>query len=505
MGYLHTAGAALVGLWLTPFLLYRLGSHDYGLWLLGTQVVFYLGLMDLGVVAVMPREVASASGLPASHRTQAITTLIGETATIVLWQLPGVALVGCAVVWLLPPDWATLRGPLGTVVLVFVLTFPLRIFPAVLQGLQDLAFVGATQLTSWAVGSACTVAGIYLGFGLYSLTWGWIATQALSAAMAWFRLARTFPSMLPVRLPSLTLAAMRAQIGRGAWIIVSQLAQVLLSSTDMLLIGKLLGPHAIVPYACTAKLITLLANQPQMFMQLALPALSELRTSASRDQLFALSSTMTQAMLLASGAVFCVVLATNAAFVGWWVGDEQFGGQGLTLLLLAGMLVRHFNTTFIYTLFCFGNERRLALTAIAEGIVGALVMFCLIPLLGLYGAAIGPLAATCLVGLPNNLRGLARDQGTTPMAFLVPLGPWLTRMVVVVVGMAAASSFSRIHGLIGIVVAALAITVAYIAVMGPVLRRPPLGPVLRATMQPWTDHVANVVKRLVPRPVTLDN
>ena len=105
LGYLHTAAAALVGLWLTPFLLHSLGSPDYGLWLLGTQVVFYLGLMDLGVVAVMPREVASASGLPASHRAQAITSLIGQTATIVLWQLPGVALVGCAVVWLLPPDW----------------------------------------------------------------------------------------------------------------------------------------------------------------------------------------------------------------------------------------------------------------------------------------------------------------------------------------------------------------------------------------------------------------
>ncbi len=504
-GYLHTAGAALVGLWLTPFLLHSLGSHEYGLWLLGTQVVFYLGLMDLGVVAVMPREVASASGLPASHRTQAITTLIGQTATIVLWQLPGVALVGCAVVWLLPPDWAPLRGPLGTVVLVFALTFPLRIFQAVLQGLQDLAFVGATQLTSWAVGAACTVAGVYLGFGLYSLTWGWIATQTLSAAMAWLRLARMFPSLLPARLPSLTLAAIREQIGRGVWIIVSQLAQVLLSSTDILIIGKLLGPHAIVPYACTAKLITLLANQPQMLMQLALPALSELRTSASREQLFALSSTMTQAMLMASGAVFCVVLATNAAFVGWWVGDEQFGGPGLTLLLLAGMLVRHFNTTTIYTLFCFGNERRLALTTIAEGLAGTMVMFLLIPLLGLYGAAIGPLAATCLVALPNNLRGLARDQGTTPMAFVAPLGPWLTRMAIVLVGMAAASPFSRIHGLIGIVVAALAITAAYIAIMAPVFRRPPLGPVLMATIQPGADRIANVIKRLAHRPVTLGN
>jgi hypothetical protein len=91
------------------------------------------------------------------------------------------------------------------------------------------------------------------------------------------------------------------------------------------------------------------------------------------------------------------------------------------------------------------------------------------------------------------------------MAFLVPLGPWLTRMGIVFVAVAASLSFSPIHGLIGIVVAALAIMVAYIAIMVPLLRRPPLGPILRATIQPWADRVANLVKRRAHRPVTLGN
>ena len=60
---------------------------------------------------------------------------------------------------------------------------------------------------------------------------------------------------------------------------MSQVAQVLVNGTDLLVIGALLGPEAIVPYACTGKLVTLLANQPQLFMQMALPALSELRAS----------------------------------------------------------------------------------------------------------------------------------------------------------------------------------------------------------------------------------
>ena len=505
LGYLQTAATVLVGLWLTPFLLRQLGSHDYGLWLLGTQVVFYLGLMDLGIVALIPREVASASGLPDGDRVTAIAERIGQTARVVLWQLPAVALAGAVVVWLLPPEWALLRGPIGLVVLVFVAAFPFRVFIAVLQGLQDLAFVGTTQLVSWLAGTVVTIAGIFAGFGLYSLTFGWVATQIVSAGMAWIRLMRTFPEVLPRQLPSLTLAALRQQIGRGAWISVSQLAQVLLSGTDLVVIGKLLGPEAVVPYACTGKLITMLANQPQMFMQLALPALSELRSSASRDRLFEVSRSMTQMMLLASGAIVAVVLATNQAFVTWWVGEKQFAGVALTVLLLAGMLLRHLNTTAVYALFCFGNERRLALTAIAEGVGSTSATFALVPMLGVYGAALGPLVATALISLPNNLRALAREEGTSATSLLTPLVPWLARMSVLLTAVAILPFAVGLNGLMALVIASVGVAAAYMATMMPVLRRPPLGPMLSASLQPWAVRAPLFVRRLAGQPVTLSN
>ena len=109
---------------------------------------------------------------------------------------------------------------------------------------------------------------------------------------------------LPMRLPRRSRGcrgSRRGSVRRGAWISVGQIAQVLLSGTDLVVVGTLLGPEAIVPYACTGKLMTMLANQPQLFMQMALPALSELRGAAARERLFEVSRSMTQLMLLASG------------------------------------------------------------------------------------------------------------------------------------------------------------------------------------------------------------
>ena len=62
LGYAGQVLTTLVGLWLTPFLLFRVGQHDYGLWIVGTQLMFYLALLDFGVVALLPRETAFATG-----------------------------------------------------------------------------------------------------------------------------------------------------------------------------------------------------------------------------------------------------------------------------------------------------------------------------------------------------------------------------------------------------------------------------------------------------------
>ena len=58
-------------------------------------------------------------------------------------------------------------------------------------------------------------------------------------------------------------------------------------------------------------------------------------------------------------------------------GGREFGGLPLTAALLACMFVRQVNFAAIYTLFCFGHERRLAITGVADGVAGVLFMLAL--------------------------------------------------------------------------------------------------------------------------------
>ena len=229
-----------------------------------------------------------------------------------------------------------------------------------LEGLQDLTFLGQVQLGTWLAGILVTVVAIVGGRGLLSLALGWVVSQILAGACWAYRLRQRFPGIFPTRLPALSAAAARRQLGQGFWVIVAQVAHVLLAGTDVLIIGILAGPAAVVPFVCTGKLISVLTNQPQLLMQAAGPALSEMRMGEPKARLFQVSSALTQAMLMASGAVACAVLAVNQGFVTWWVGADQYAGLPLTVLLVLVMLLRHWNTTTVYTLFAFGRERRLA-------------------------------------------------------------------------------------------------------------------------------------------------
>ena len=494
-GYSTQILTMVIGLWLVPFLLLRIGQHDYGLWLVGTQIMFYLGLLDLGIVAVLPREVAFATGRAGRIQNAVdLPNLIGETVRVVFGQLPFVIL-GAFIAWLMiPADWKALSNPIGLLLIAFVITFPLRIFAAILHGLQDYTFQGGVALFSYVASTALTILLIVAGAGLYALAIGWFFLQLINSLMSWDRLRRHFPDELPKRLPQLTWERARVRLSQGLWVSANQIAAVLLTGTDMLIIGKLFGPAAIVPYACTGKLISVLANQPHMLMSAAGPALSQIKAGESRARLSEVCTSIAQATLMLSGAVVCVVLPINQAFVGRWVGAIQYGGYWLTVLILLSMLLRHWNLTVGYTLFCFGYERRLCVTALLDGLLSVAAVVPLVWLYGVAGAPTGMIVGVCLVSLPLNLSALARESGLSLWELIKPLSPWFLRFVVIMLG---AGTLARVwvpNTVLLISLTALVSALAYAVAMFPLTLRYPLGMYVRPRLFPLVPRMMRALR-----------
>ena len=474
VGYVNMAAVMLGGLLLTPFFLERLGQRDYGLWLVGLQILAYLALMDFGVVALLGRATAYATGRAGGiDKATDLPDVIGQTVRLVLWQVPLVAGVAGGVWLFMPAAWSPLQVPVGLVLIAFVVMFPVRALRAVLEGLQDLTFLGRVQLGTWLAGILVTVVAIVGGRGLLSLALGWVVSQILAGACWAYRLRQRFPGIFPTRLPPFSAAAARRQLGQGFWVTVSQVAHALLAGTDVFIIGILAGPAAVVPFVCTGKLISVLTNHPHLLMRAAGPALSEMRMGEPKARLFQVSSALTQAMLMASGAVACVVLAVNHGFVIWWVGADQYAGLPLTVLLLLVMLLRHWNTTTVYTLFAFGRERRLALTALMDGLVTVGGSVWLVGQLGLIGAPLASLAGVVLVSLPINLSAVSQETGATALAWMRQLWPWFWRFSLLAAGarvvaiLVFSDTFLRLTGIVAALLLIYGVIMLRVALRSP--------------------------------------
>jgi O-antigen/teichoic acid export membrane protein len=486
-GYIYQAVVLLAGIWLTPFLIRHIGQHDFGLWGLGAQLTFYLGLMDLGIVALLPREVAYATGRASIQGLAPdLRRITGESARIVLLQTPFVAVAALALWFSTPAAWANLRGPLAVIMTVYVVMFPARMLTATLDGLQDLPFLGRVQIVTWASNMAVMIFLVTRGWGLGALAAGWVLLQTIPGICAFIRLKRRFPEALPHSLPHLGVREVIHYFRRTVWLSVAQLAATFLGNTDYFIVGIVMGPVTAVVYACTGKLVTALANQPQLLLTIANPAICELKATGDRSRLLSVCICLTRIMMTASGLVACVVLAANERFVAWWVPKVHYGGFALTALLVAAMLLRHLSMTTTSTLICFGQEKRISLTTLGDGVVTVTACLIAIHFWGLAGAAIGSLIGVTLVSLPLNFVVLARETSVSPWLILRSLFPWFWRFAIAV----GIGQSIRISGamatLPGFFASCAAVALIYALLMLPLFFQEPLAQYTRPLLAKLT-------------------
>ena len=501
VGYLHQAAIILVGLWLTPFLLHRVGQTEYGLWLVAGQLLGYLALLDLGVLAILPREIAFAFGQTGIGGADGrIAGLIAQVRAIVRWQLPGLALACALVWWFLPAAWAPLRWPLVFVFVAFLALYPLRIASAALQGIQDLSYLAKSQMAGWALGTTVTIAMVVAGMGLYAIVLGWIVTLAVPAVATWWRARRLWPPPRTAGGAPGAAPAARQYFHRSIWVSAGQIGQVLLAGSDVLLLGKILGPTAVVAYACTGKLVTVFANHPQLLMQAAQPALTELRASESRERLAGVATALTQTMLMLSGALVLTILPTNHYFVDAWVGPAQYGGWWLTVAFCGMMLLRHWNFATVHTLFCFGYERQISLTVLADGVVTIIATVLGGWTWGPIGAPLGSMLGAVLVSLPLNVRSVAHEMGLSVPAFLRSIAPLPVRIVTIGAATMLASAWLPSHSLGAVLLLLVPTMLVYAAAVVPLAWNGPIGPYLRSAV-PMLERFA---RRVAPAPAPMN-
>jgi len=469
----------VLGLLVTRAVLHILGKDTWGLWAASGALLSYAGLADLGVLNILQWTIADADGRKDHARIRAALSS----------ALPFACLTGCAYaiiacsLWHFYPsllhvsahDQSLLRGPVFAVVILTALTFPLRLFSALLTGLQDATFLGTLGLLEAVATSFLTFVLAWRGFGLYSLAFGVTLPPVLSAVAALLRANFSFRSL--VRgwpRPTRQIMSSLAFDGVGLWL--ASLGFQLAAATDPIILSNSGLREAVTGFVLTSRLPMTLMHFGWILPDAALVGLAQLAAEASGTRVREVVLAILRLSLILAGAVASAVLAANCAFIRVWVGPELFLGAPLNAIMAANAVMMTAVHGLIGIAVVFGRRMTVGIAFVANGLLHVLLASVLSRYIGVCGVAAATFVSGALTALPVGLRLLDGKAGVTANEVLTEVcWPWLRRFAPLAITAFALGRFSPVMPFGLVVVACSVFGLAYLFWMKPLYVGLPLG------------------------------
>lgn len=418
------------GLLLTPIIVESLGTEQYGIWAVIGSVLAFIGLLDLGIAPSVIRHSAEQRGRGAPEETN---ELASTALALYLAIFVAAVAISLALAWGLPsvidiPDRYVDESQIGLflVMLAFAIRFPLGLFTSLLAGQQRydvLNFAGVLSimlyvgivagLLLWRGGGVLTLAVVTLIVTLVRVLW----------PLAWVR--RELPGL---RLsPTLATRKQARELfsfsGRNFLINV---ASKVVFSTDVIVIGIVLGIAAAGLYKIPATLFALAYGVGLAVTTLLFPLLSQLEGAAERERQ---QDYLLAGLRMGLGVVLLVSLPLAILpdrFLAAWLPAGDFDESVAVLALLMASLV-FAQPGYMLTQFLVarGTHGRIAVVRIVAVAVNLALSIVLASWVGIWGVALSTLVteavATVVVTPLLVWRETGVDPGRLALAWLRPI------------------------------------------------------------------------------------
>ncbi len=417
----------LVGLFLTPFMIARLGLTAYGVWTLSLTLAFsggYGSLVDFGIEGATVRFVAEATG-------EEDLETVNSTVSTTLLLLCAIAAVLAPVAVLLAHPLVSLFGvPRGlhhAAVLCFALVgaslafeLPSRAFVAVLEGTQRFIAFQTVELARTLLLAALFVFVLLEGWGIGALGGAWLGTALCILVVYWLLAHRAVPglNLSPVHARRVEL---RRLVRFGGGVFTLRFVGTIYRQMDKVIVGVALGPSSVAIYELANKLNLAAATIASTSVSALVPAAAFARRNAAvvRDMFVRGSCYATAASLpvVVAGFIFAKPLLVS------WIGPEAapaVEGARLFFAYEAMQVVGNVGSTM---LFGVGKIRFPLVVNGAATALNLVLSILLVSPLGYSGVIVGTLIANGLAW-PVMMRFYLQTFETSPgMLIRRVLGP----------------------------------------------------------------------------------
>src|SRR6266850_199588 len=323
----------LTNLFLTPYILSRLGVGDFGVWVLLTIFIYSFNLLDLGLGFSFVKYISA-------YHTHQDYDRINKVifSGLAFYGLLGI--LGIAVGLLIQgPLLALFRiSHAADVYLLILVTCAVTnigaMFLSVFKGIQRMDKQNSLEITMSVLNVIGTVVFLEAGFGIFGLAVNALVSAFLAVCITFVTLKRVMPQFsLGWNFDSKLL---REMFSYGFKISVSRLGNLICFQTDKLIVSHVLGLAAVSFYEVGARLTSFMRAVPLVMLSALIPATSELGARQDREKILRTYLIISKyvAMLTVAAVAFLVVNA--GSLIRLWLGSNFDQSAVLVQILAIG-------------------------------------------------------------------------------------------------------------------------------------------------------------------------
>jgi O-antigen/teichoic acid export membrane protein len=419
----------VIGVFLSPFILHRLGDAAFGIWILIFSVTGYYGLFDLGIRSSVVRFVSKYSATKDfPGLTKVINTGVFAYAAVgavtVLLTLVGAVYVDR--LFKIPAEFhSTARWLFIIVGTSVAVGFPLGVFGGALEGLQRFYLINGMSVVSTLVRAGAIVLALNHGCGLVTLaliTTGLPFLTSLIRSWVALRILRT-----PISPRYVNRETARFMANHSGLTFVIMMSSQLRFQSDELVIGTLLSASAITFFSIGARVADYASNLVLGVSQMFVPMASHSEAQGDAQGLRRIMIAGNRACAFVIFPLCATLIILGKSLIEVWVGARYVPqSYPVLLVLIIPMTFQLAQAASTRMLAGIGQHRTLGIVTVVEGVVNVILSILLVRPYGVFGDAVGtaiPLSCTVLFFLPRHAcRKFGVDLATfLRQAYALPL------------------------------------------------------------------------------------
>ncbi len=389
------AAATLVVLFLTPFLVKRLGDERFGVFDTANRVLVYVNLLTLGMRGAVTR--FASKEIAAGNIDGLNRTVSAVTAFHLLIGVVGLAVCVGFGMWApaffdITPEYASETRLLFAAIGVnFLLSLMWLTYTGVLVGHQRYDLMNIGHVLRELVRASLVVA---------VFVWGWATLGGLAAALLaahltallyFFFAGHSQQPGLKVRPHRIDANATRELLGFSVWNGLIQIGNVITFATPVFIVGKTLGMGYVLFYSIPFRLVDQIRVLVAGMANTLAPMAASTLVTGDREHFRNLVIKGTRAAATLCFPIGALLVVFCEPFLSVWVGPEYAWSWAVCAVLMIAMFGRISQAPTLHVLIGGGRIRGLAYVQMGSAVATVVltIVFVKATSWGVVGVAIG--------------------------------------------------------------------------------------------------------------------